>query len=210
MELSQSGRETASNIEPPTPNSIDREEIGSKVFDVEEANPINNQEDSIETNELAAMLIEQSPKFEEAIEDHEVEPSKFNQAWNHPNERKRNKWRDAINKEFNDMNDRKVWLVIDRNKMPPNRRCVKSKWVFKIKRNGIYRARLVACGYSQIPGIDFSEISYSPVINDVTYRIMLLLSMLYNYANVIIDIETAFLHGELEKMKKYTWNVHLE
>jgi hypothetical protein len=39
-------------------------------------------------------------------------------------------------------------------------------------RNGIFRARLVACGYSQIPGVDFQE-SYAPVINDVTFRILL-------------------------------------
>jgi hypothetical protein len=54
--------------------------------------------------------------------------------------------------------------------MDKGRRCVKCKWVLKIKRNGVYRARLVACGYSQVPGIDFNEVPYSPVINNVTYR----------------------------------------
>jgi hypothetical protein len=38
----------------------------------------------------------------------------------------------------------------------------------KIKRNGVFRATLVACGYNQIPGIDFSE-NYAPVMSDVTY-----------------------------------------
>jgi hypothetical protein len=83
--------------------------------------------------------------------------------------------------------------------MLSNHRCVKSKWVFKIKRNGLYRARLVACGYSQIPGADFNEIPYSPVINNVTYRILLVLSSIMGYSNVIVDIVTAFLHGTLAK-----------
>jgi hypothetical protein len=37
-----------------------------------------------------------------------------------------------------------------------------------MKRNGIFRARLVACGYSQVPGIDFNE-NYASVINDVSF-----------------------------------------
>jgi hypothetical protein len=37
--------------------------------------------------------------------------------------------------------------------------------VFDIKRNGMFCARLVGCGYSQVPGVDFQE-SNSPVIND--------------------------------------------
>ena len=45
--------------------------------------------------------------------------------------------------------------------------------------------------------MDFTEVPYSPVINDVTYRIMIMLSALFGYSNVIIDVETAFLHGDL-------------
>jgi Reverse transcriptase (RNA-dependent DNA polymerase) len=61
------------------------------------------------------------------------------------------------------MKQYEVWNVVPRTSIPPNRRCVKHKWVFDIKRNGTFRARLVACGYTQIPGIDFME-AYSPVI----------------------------------------------
>ena len=166
-----------------------QDEGGSKVFDIEEVEPGPPYPD------VAALLIDQSPNgFEE-----EIEPTNFNDAWNHPNEKNRNKWREAINKEFADMDSRKVWKKIKRSEMPKDRRCVKCKWVWKIKRNGVYRARLVACGYSQIPGVDFTEIPYSPVINDVTYRIMMLISMVYGYSNVIIDVETAFLHGDLEE-----------
>ena len=82
--------------------------------------------------------------------------------------------------------------------MPSDRKCVKSKWVLKIKRNGTYCARLVACGYSQIPEVDFNNVPYSPVINDVIYQIVLVLSLIHEYKRVIIDVKTAFLYGELE------------
>ena len=82
--------------------------------------------------------------------------------------------------------------------MPKDQRCVKNKWVFKIKRNGVYRSRLVACGYSQIAGVDFSE-NYAPVINNVTWRTMLIMMIKNNPESMIIDVETTFLHGNLEE-----------
>ena len=126
------------------------------------------------------------------------EPKSFQEAWNHEDQVQRNKWRDAIKKEFHDMNQRGVWKKIYRRDMPPDRRCVKSKWVFKIKRNGTFRARLVACGYTQIPGIDFAE-NYAPVISDVTWRIMLVAMLIWNLEGILIDVECAFLEGDLEE-----------
>ena len=49
------------------------------------------------------------------------------------------------------MIDREVWRKTERKKMPNDRRLIGNKCVFKI--NGTYRARLVALGYSQIPGV---------------------------------------------------------
>lgn len=42
--------------------------------------------------------------------------------------------------------------------------------------NGVFRARLVVCGYSQIAGVDYSD-SYSPVVYDITFRAFLLAMM---------------------------------
>jgi hypothetical protein len=56
----------------------------------------------------------------------------------------------------------------------------------------------VACGYSQILGIDFNE-SFAPVINDVSFRIMLIAKLIWNLEASIVDVESAFLHGELQE-----------
>ena len=77
-----------------------------------------------------------------------VEHTTFDETLNHPDLKKREFWRSAVRKEFKDMIARKVWRRGHRSDVPDNRRCVKCKWVFKIKRNGVFRARLVACGYS--------------------------------------------------------------
>ena len=49
-------------------------------------------------------------------------------------------------------------------------RCVKNKCIFKIKPNNVYKACLVACGYSQIAGVNFSK-NYSQVFNTITFCI---------------------------------------
>jgi hypothetical protein len=96
------------------------------------------------------------------------------------------------------MNEKKVWHKIKREEMEPGRRCVKHKWVFEIKRNGRFRARLVACGYSQIPGVDFEQ-AYSAVANDVTFRIIIILMLVWKLSAIIFDVETAFLYGKLDR-----------
>jgi hypothetical protein len=66
------------------------------------------------------------------------EPTTFDRAWNHKDPKVREKWREAINKELKEMNKKEVWEVIKKEDMPKNRRMIKSKWIFKIKRNGIF------------------------------------------------------------------------
>jgi hypothetical protein len=82
---------------------------------------------------------------------------KFNEAWNHPDPWVRKKRREAILKELLKMKQNKVWRIIQRSEMDAGRECIKCKWVFEIKRDETFRARLVACGYSQVPGVDFQE-----------------------------------------------------
>ena len=126
------------------------------------------------------------------------EPHTFNEAWNHPDMEQRKKWRDAIRKEFRDMINRGVWRYRKRATIESDQKLIGNKWVFKIKKNGVFRARLVALGYSQIPGVDFTD-NYAPVVNDVTIRVVLVLYYCNNWYVESIDIETAFLYGELEE-----------
>ena len=138
-----------------------------------DANKIIEESTDVKTSKNLNFLIDLAMITTESVSVPE-EPTSFNEAWNHADVTCREKWREAIRKEFTDMNKQQVWQKTTKSLMPANRRCVKNKWVFKIKRNGMYWARLVACGYSQVPGIDFSE-NYSLVVNDVTFCIMLLM-----------------------------------
>ena len=132
-------------------------------------------------------------------------PNSFEQAWNHQDPFQRRLWQTAINKEFKTMEDHQVWDLIDRQKIPHGRKTIKCRWVFEIKRSGVFRARLVACGYSQIAGVDFTE-SFSPVMNDITMRLLLTSEIVNNYISRIVDIERAFLHGVLKENERVYMN----
>ena len=67
------------------------------------------------------------------------------------------------------MLDMGVWRHVKNEDRPNDHRLVGCRWVFKVKRNVVHCARLVARGFSQIPGVDFTD-NYSPVVNDVKFR----------------------------------------
>ena len=125
-------------------------------------------------------------------------PETFNDAWNHPIQIEREKWRAGIIKEFNDMEKRQVWEVVNIADIPEDRRLIGCRWVNKRKRNMVYRARLVALGYSQIPGVDYTD-NFAPVIQDITFRIICVMMIMYGWNAEIVDVETAFLYGDLEE-----------
>ena len=93
------------------------------------------------------------------------------------------------------MIERGVWRKTDKKKIPSNRRLLGNKWVFKIKRDGTYRAIL---GYSQIPGVDYTD-NVAPVAHDVSFRISLARMMVEILDSLVMDVETAFLYGEIDE-----------
>ena len=82
--------------------------------------------------------------------------------------------------------------------MPPNCRCMKNKWIFKIKHNAVYQVHLVAYGYSQLHSIDFLE-NYSLVVHNVTFHVLLLMVLHFGYSTKIVNLEMDFLYRALEQ-----------
>ncbi len=95
------------------------------------------------------------------------------------------------------MNKGGVWKIMKKSKISADCRCVKCMWIVKIKKNGIF-CKISACRYSQIPGVDFSE-NYSPVVHNVTCRLLLVLKIIHGFSAKIADVETAFIWGDSEE-----------
>jgi hypothetical protein len=68
-----------------------------------------------------------------------------------------------------------TWMLVDR---PVHKKVIDVKWIFKTKLNADgsinkHKARLVVKGYSQDPGIDFTD-TFSPVSRLDTIKLCLL------------------------------------
>ncbi|KAL0796991.1 hypothetical protein Bca101_068368 [Brassica carinata] len=110
------------------------------------------------------------------------------------------KWKEAINVELNSLKKRGVFSPIIRT--PNDTKPVGYKWVFVRKRNENgevvrYKARLVAQGFSQRPGINYEE-TYSPVVDETTFRFLISLTIRENLDMRLMDVVTAYLYGPLD------------
>ena len=61
-----------------------------------------------------------------------------------------------------------------------------------------YKARLVAKGYGQIPGVDFTNV-FSLVVKHSSIRALLGIVAFHDYELEQLDVQIAFLHGELKE-----------
>ena len=102
--------------------------------------------------------------------------------------------------EIESMHDNQVWNLVDPIE---GVRPVECKWIFKkkIDMDGnvhIHKARLVAKGFKQIQGVDYDE-TFSPVAMLKSIRILLAIAAFYDYEIWQMDVQTAFLNGNLSE-----------
>ena len=76
------------------------------------------------------------------------------------------------------------------------------KWVFVRKRNENneimrYKARLEAQGFSQRPCIDYEE-TYSPVMDSITFRFLISLTVSKGLDMRLMDIIITYLYGSID------------
>jgi len=76
--------------------------------------------------------------------------------------------------------------------------------VFKVKLNPDntverYRSRLVAKGYSQCPGYDYTEV-FAPTFRPASLRLITALAAKAGFKIRLVDISSAFTYGELEEV----------
>jgi hypothetical protein len=113
---------------------------------------------------------------------------------------RKEEWRKAMNEEMISIEKNQIWKLVD---LPKEKKAVGLKWVFKIKYNEYgsiqkHKGRIVAKGYSQQPGVDFTE-TFALVARMETIRIVLVLSAQLQLQVFQLVVKSAFLDDELQE-----------
>ena len=116
-------------------------------------------------------------------------PSTYKQAMRLP---LKSKWQEATKDEFNSLTEMGTWILVS---PPKHRNMIKCKWVFTVKADSRYKARVVAKGLTQEHGIDYEE-TFSPVTRYELIRYLLAHAALEDWEIKAMDVKTAYLYGE--------------
>jgi hypothetical protein len=103
-------------------------------------------------------------------------------------------WQACIDKELNTLKSMGVYELA---RLPSGRRAIGNRWVFEFKitdSDPIAKGRLVAKGFSQIPGIDFNK-TFAPVVKASSMRMLAAIACQRGWALECFDANRAFLWG---------------
>ncbi|GLB42029.1 putative mitochondrial protein [Lyophyllum shimeji] len=139
------------------------------------------------------LAIDEVPDFAFLAHDHE-EPTSVAEAL------ASDVWRKSMEAELDQLKRLGTFEVVD---LPPDRAPIKSKWVWRVKRDGNgkflkAKSRLVAKGFTQQPGVDYSE-TFAPVVRMDSLRLLLALAAAYKLKIHVVDIVGVYLNSTLQE-----------
>jgi len=109
-------------------------------------------------------------------------------------------WDKAMDEKMVALDANKTWELVP---LPERKKVIRWKWVYKVKHNSDghmsrYKARLVAKGYAWTHGIDYEE-TFAPVAKMATVRAVIVVATSRGWVLHQMDVNNAFLHGELQE-----------
>jgi hypothetical protein len=123
---------------------------------------------------------------------HSDDPKTFAEAMACPDG---DKWYKSTYDEIQALLNNGTWKLA---KLPAGQKAIGSRWVFVVKRNkdgsiDRYKSRLVAKGYAQCPGFDFTD-RLAPMAKWAALHAILAIAALEDLELESIDISSAFLN----------------
>ena len=139
-----------------------------------------------------------SIKIDDALSDLPV-PKDYDEALK---SRLRDRWIASMEKEITDLVKHDTWELVSIDDVPKDRKIVKSRFVYTIKynRDGTierFKSRFVACGYSQVKNLDYSE-TFSATLRSTSFRLLMAVAAGLKLQLDHFDVTSAFTQSEID------------
>ena len=118
-------------------------------------------------------------------------PNTYDEAMSSP---QREEWKEACSKEMDNLRKHNVYNLVPLSSVPKGEKILGTKFVFKKKLDGRFKARLVVGGHRQEPGQDYGR-SYAPVCRIGSIRITCAIGCHNNWPIYQLDVVGAFLNA---------------
>ncbi|RVX10168.1 Retrovirus-related Pol polyprotein from transposon RE1 [Vitis vinifera] len=136
------------------------------------------------------------PAYRSFVAQHSAvtEPRSYSEAAAHP------EWQEAMCFELQALQANGTWSLTP---LPVCKTSIGCRWVYKIKHRSDgsierYKARLVAKGFTQLEGVDYQD-TFSPTTKIISVRCLLALVAARGWSLHQMDVNNAFLHGDLHE-----------
>ncbi|GAV58961.1 LOW QUALITY PROTEIN: Pkinase domain-containing protein/LRR_1 domain-containing protein/RVT_2 domain-containing protein/LRR_8 domain-containing protein, partial [Cephalotus follicularis] len=109
-------------------------------------------------------------------------------------------WRKAMEEEIQALEHNNTWDMVS---LPTDKSAIGCKWVYAVKVNpdgsiARLKTRLVAKGYAQVYGVDYSD-TFSPVAKLSSIRLLVSLAAIHHWPLYQLDVKNTFLNGDLHE-----------
>lgn len=95
-----------------------------------------------------------------------------------------------MTEEMHTLRRMKIWELTD---LPEDKKPLTCKWILQTKGDGRMKARLVARGYDQQQGVDYTD-TFAPVAHHASIQLLLSFAVKEEYYVKIFYIKTVFLN----------------
>ena len=174
-----------------------------------------NDEDTVDSSEVSRTLLlahtmrpdPSAPTFSQLLEiaAHKGFSEEGNQPLEIPNSYKDavkspqwKDWQGAIQKEMDSLKQHDVYKLVNISSAPKREKIVGTRFVFKQKADGQFKARLIVQGHVQEPGIDCWR-SYAPVCRIGRLRTLLAIAYEHRWPMWQMDVVWVFLQSLIDK-----------
>ena len=164
------------------------------------AKSVNLEQTHMVTEDIMESIFRDIAFFSTSEEESTENPTTIKEALNGE---EGDQWKKAIDEELATLEKMGTWELTD---LPEGRKPIGCKWVFVKKRNEKgklvkYKAWLVAQGFLQKPGIDFSKDgTFAPVMQFETLHTFLAFAASMKWDIKQLDVKGAYLHGLLKEL----------